>query len=195
MALDAAQASRSAGTRRGGRGQAFGEAPPWTGRGIAAEPPHAKAQRGNLSLPGEVGQGALIMAVHSPRRAAAQRAKRSRRPGLCDNDDPVRLGQDLRNLQVLRKAQHEKRRQRNPHTIGAERSTHMGMPTAQSPSSRLPAPKTAMSQSRTPKHTQPLRCDLPQHCDQQALGICLSKLARARASPAVGYLSIMMRRR
>jgi hypothetical protein len=89
------------------------------------------------------------VAVHPLRRVAAQRAEGGRRPWFGENGDPIRLGQNLLNQQVLRKARQKKMRQRDPQ-IGNERSPYMGTMTTPFPSSRPPAPKTVMSPNGTP---------------------------------------------
>jgi hypothetical protein len=67
MTLQVAEAHGPANCRRRGVGEALGEGLTRAGRVQATEPSGLDAQRHRPALPGQVGEGALVAAVHPAR--------------------------------------------------------------------------------------------------------------------------------
>ena len=102
VALDVGQAPRAARPRPGDLGQAFGEDPTRAVARGAPEPTHLDAQGGDAPLPGQVGQDAVVAAMHPAGGVAARRAAAHRRLRSGEDDNAVGLGQDLLNQQACR---------------------------------------------------------------------------------------------
>ncbi len=83
-------------------GQAFGENPTRAVARGAPEPTHLDAQGGDAPLPGQVGQDAVVAAMHPAGGLAAHRAAAHLRLRPGQDDDAVGLGQDLLNQQACR---------------------------------------------------------------------------------------------
>ncbi len=102
MALDLGQPCGPTRSRCGHFGKALGKDPALASAGRAAEPPRLDAQGDDLSLPRQVGQGPLVMAMHARGRRATARADGGQRLRAGENDDAVKPGKDLLDEQALR---------------------------------------------------------------------------------------------
>jgi hypothetical protein len=89
MALHIAQALGAAGVGTGDLGQAFAAGTTRTGRVSAHQTAKADAQVNGTTLPGQVGEGSLVMAVTTTRGRPAGGTERRRRVGRREDHDPV----------------------------------------------------------------------------------------------------------
>ncbi len=115
--------------RRGRRdvGEPFGEGHPWTGWLQASETPSPYVQPHRTSLPGQVVQDAIVLAVDPPGGCGAGRAGR---PGLARRDEDgevVGRGQDLLDQQPCRNERQEALGQER-HFKGGEGSSYVLTP-------------------------------------------------------------------
>ena len=116
------QGAEPAGAPRAGGSdipQAFGEGLPGAGRVEAAEPACLDAQHHRAALPGQVAQGALVMAVDAAGRPPAGGASSHRRARGGDDGDAVGGRQDLHDGQA--------RREQGQDAFGQERLSKRAM--------------------------------------------------------------------
>ncbi len=100
MTLKAAQASRPSGAWQGHCRQTFRKNPPWAADLRAAKPPCPHLNADGTPLPGQISQGAVIVAVHLSGDAAAKWTGALGRFRHGDDGDVVRRRQNLHHQKI-----------------------------------------------------------------------------------------------
>jgi len=107
MALDIAQAFGAAGVGSNDISNAFAEGAPRASQIATQETAQAQTEADQASLPGQVGEGPLVVAVPMTRRCSTRWAANWPRPRRDTDDEMIRSGLDVNDAQVVGHERHK----------------------------------------------------------------------------------------